>query len=42
MTKIDLSKELEGVYTAKIKPKLVDVPEGKFLTILGKGDPNGE
>jgi len=42
MTKIDLSKELEDVYTAKIKPKLVDVPEGKFLTILGKGDPNGE
>jgi len=42
MTKLDLRKELKRYYTAKRKPELIDVPEGKFLTILGKGDPNGE
>jgi hypothetical protein len=42
MSKIDLSKELKGVYSAKKKPELIDVPAGKFLTIQGKGDPNGE
>ncbi len=42
MTKLDLRKELKRCYTAKRKPELIDVPEGNFLTILGKGDPNGE
>ena len=42
MTKLDLRKELKRYYTAKKKPEMIDVPEGKFLTILGKGDPNGE
>jgi hypothetical protein len=42
MTKLDLRKELKRYYTAKRKPELIDVLEGKFLTILGKGDPNGE
>ena len=42
MNKVDLSKELKEVYTAKKIPKLVDVPEGKFLTIIGEGDPNGK
>ena len=41
MNKIDLSKELSGVYKAKKTPELIDVPIGKFLTIDGKGDPNG-
>ncbi len=41
MTKLDLRKELKRYYTAKRKPELIDVPEGKFLAILGKGDPNG-
>jgi hypothetical protein len=42
MTKLDLRKELKRYYTAKQRPEIIDVPEGKFLTILGKGDPNGE
>ncbi|MFC1804033.1 GyrI-like domain-containing protein [Thermoproteota archaeon] len=42
MNKVDLSKELKGVYKAKKTPELIDVPVGKFLTIDGKGDPNGE
>ena len=42
MTKLDLRKELKRYYTAKKKPEMIDVPEGKFLTILGKGYPNGE
>lgn len=41
MTRLDLRKELKRYYTAKKKPELIDVPEGKFLTILGRGDPNG-
>ena len=42
MSKLDLRKELKAYYTAKRKPGIIDVPPGKFLTILGKGDPNGE
>ncbi|MBD3205623.1 hypothetical protein GF319_04655 [Candidatus Bathyarchaeota archaeon] len=42
MEKVDLSKELMEVYTAKKTPKLVDIPEGKFLAIMGEGDPNGK
>ena len=42
MTKLDLRKELKRFYTAKRKPEFIDVPEGRFLAILGKGDPNGE
>ena len=42
MSKLDLRKELKAFYNAKRKPSFVDIPPGKFLTILGKGDPNGE
>ena len=42
MSKLDLRKELKAYYTAKRKPGIIDVPLGKFFTILGKGDPNGE
>lgn len=42
MSKVDLSKELKGVYRAKRTPELIDVPIGMFLMIDGKGDPNGE
>ena len=42
MSKVDLSKELKECYRAKRKPDTVYVPDGKFLCILGKGDPNGE
>ncbi len=41
MIRLDLRKELKRFYTAKRKPELIDVPEGRFLTILGRGDPNG-
>ena len=41
MNKLDLRKELKKFYTAKRKPELIDVPEGRFLTILGEGDPKG-
>lgn len=42
MSKVDLSKELKDCYKAKKKPDLIYVPNGKFLSILGKGDPGGE
>ncbi len=42
MSKVDLSKELKMLYSAKQTPAFVDVPKGKFLVIDGKGDPNGE
>ena len=41
MSKVDLSKELKGVYKAGKNPALIDVPIGWFLAIDGKGDPNG-
>jgi hypothetical protein len=33
---------LKRYYTAKKRPEVIEIPEGKFMTILGKGDPNGE
>ncbi|MCW4051111.1 MAG: GyrI-like domain-containing protein [Candidatus Bathyarchaeota archaeon] len=42
MSKIDLRKELKQYYSAKRKPGLIDVPPGKFLSIIGKGAPDGE
>jgi hypothetical protein len=42
LTKLDLKKELRRYYTAKKRPEVIEIPEGKFMTILGKGDPNGE
>jgi hypothetical protein len=42
MSKLDLRKELKQYYTAKTKPEIVDVPPGKFLTIVGRGEPGGE
>jgi len=42
MTKLDLRKELKEFYTANDKkPKIVNIPEGKFLTITGRGEPGG-
>ena len=41
MNKLDMRKELKQFYTAKRKPELIDIPEGRFLTILGEGDPDG-
>ena len=42
LSKLDLSRELKDCYKAKRKPDTVYVPEGRFLSVLGKGDPNGE
>jgi len=42
MSKLDLRRELKKYYTAKTEPKIIDVPPGKFLTIVGRGEPGGE
>ena len=42
MSKLDLRKEFKQYYTAKRKPEIIDVPPGKFLTIVGRGEPGGE
>jgi len=36
-TKLDLTKEYKTYYTAKTTPEIVEIEEGKFLTIEGKG-----
>jgi len=41
MSKLDLRKELKQFYAAKKKPSIIDVPLGKFLTIIGRGEPGG-
>lgn len=42
MSKLDLKKELKEFYRASAKqPNIVDVPEGKFVTIVGRGAPGG-
>jgi len=38
----NLRKELKAFYSAKKKPGLVDVPDGMYLAILGKGHPSEE
>ncbi|MHC1563893.1 MAG: GyrI-like domain-containing protein [Candidatus Hecatellaceae archaeon] len=39
--KLDLSKEYKSYYTAKTTPEIVDIGEGKFLTVEGRGAPGG-
>ncbi len=42
MSKLDLKKELKEFYKANAKkPNIIDVPEGKFVTITGRGAPGG-
>ena len=41
-TKLDLTKEYKTYYTAKTTPEIVEIEEGKFLTIEGKGAPGSE
>ncbi len=42
MSKLDLKKELKEFYRASAKkPSIIDVPEGKFITITGRGAPGG-
>jgi hypothetical protein len=40
MKNLDHKKEFKNLYTAKKKPKIVEVPEMNFIMIDGKGDPN--
>ena len=42
MDKLDLRKELKQLYTARKKPGIIYVPEAKFITITGRGAPEGE
>jgi len=41
-TKFDLTKEYKTYYTAKTTPEIVEIEEGQFLTIEGKGAPGGD
>ena len=41
-TKLDLTKEYKAYYTAKTTPEIVEIEEGQFLTIKGKGAPGGD
>ncbi|WP_298736449.1 GyrI-like domain-containing protein [uncultured Chitinophaga sp.] len=40
--KLELTKTLKPFYTAPATPQLIAVPAADFLSIQGKGDPNGE
>lgn len=41
-TKLDLTREYKTYYTAKTTPEIVEIEEGQFLTIEGKGAPGGK
>ncbi|MBS0026287.1 GyrI-like domain-containing protein [Chitinophaga sp. 22321] len=41
MNKLDLTKTFKQYYTATGIPELVTIEKGLFVTISGKGDPNG-
>ncbi|MBO9729212.1 MAG: GyrI-like domain-containing protein [Chitinophaga sp.] len=41
MDKLDLTKVYKSYYTAGKAPELVTISKGLFLTITGKGDPDG-
>jgi hypothetical protein len=40
--KLDLTKTEKPYYSASATPQRITVPAAQFLTISGKGDPNGE
>lgn len=42
MLKYEWRKKEKGIYLPKAKPELVDLPEYKFVTIAGEGNPNSE
>ncbi|WP_247654854.1 GyrI-like domain-containing protein [Chitinophaga varians] len=42
MDKLDLTKAFKSYYTATTAPQLAVIEKGLFLTINGKGDPNGD
>lgn len=41
MKKLDLSKEYKRYYSAKTHPELFEVEPARYISITGKGDPNG-
>jgi len=40
--KLDLKKELKLYYSSSLEPNIIEIPEAKFLTIIGRGEPGGE
>ena len=40
--KLDLYKKHKDQYAASKKPKMVNIPTGKYLTVIGKGEPGGD
>ncbi len=40
MDKIDMKKKLKDCYTAKAEPKIIEVPEIKYIAFDGQGNPN--
>ncbi len=42
MDKLDYKKEYKDLYLPKTKPMLIDVPNMKFIMVMGKGNPNSE
>jgi hypothetical protein len=42
MEKLDLTKKYRSYYTAKTEPEVVEIEEGTFLAIEGKGAPGGD
>ncbi|HVI46851.1 MAG TPA: GyrI-like domain-containing protein [Chitinophaga sp.] len=41
MTKLDLTKAYKNYYTATTTPQVVTIEKGSFITLTGKGDPDG-
>ncbi|MNJ89002.1 hypothetical protein D3C87_65630 [compost metagenome] len=41
MKKLDLSKEYKRYYSAKMQPELFEIEPVRYISITGKGDPNG-
>lgn len=41
MKKFDLSKEYKEYYSAKTQPELIEIESARYISITGKGDPNG-
>lgn len=42
MEKLDLTKEYKSYYTAKNEPEIIFIDPVQYISICGKGDPNGK
>jgi hypothetical protein len=42
MSKLDLTKLYKTYYSSKTKPEVVIIENAQYISITGKGDPNGE